>query len=379
MGEIVAEDPLFESYQLGPLLLRNRIVMAPMTRNRSTFDRIPTDLMRDYYGQRASAGLIISEGIIPDAPGRAYMCVPGLYNEAQVEAWRPITSAVHEKGGLIFAQLMHGGRISHASFLDGDVPIAPSAVAARGEVFTAEGLLPFPEPQAMTEDQIIATVEGYGAAASNAIRAGFDGIEIHAASGYLPSQFLSTNANRRTDDWGGSIEGRARFVLAVTDRVSEAVGAERVGVRVSPGFGFNDIEELDPVGIYSYLAEQLGSRGIAYIHVIDAGSEFEPLDIISRAFKGTIIANRAYDKMRAVKELEGDRAQLISFGEAFVSNPDLPERLAGDLPLAIADRATFYTPGSKGYTDYPPYSVESANSSEKGGIPLQFTVERGRQ
>jgi N-ethylmaleimide reductase len=347
---------IFEPSQLGAITVSNRIVMAPMTRGRATFDRVPTALMRDYYCQRATAGLIISEGIIPHPTGRGYLCVPGLYNDAQVEAWRDITTAVHAHGGKIVAQLMHVGRISHSSFLDGGTPLAPSAIAAKGEVFTAEGMKPFTTPVEMTEEQIQATINNFRSAAENASAAGFDGVEIHGASGYLPNQFLAPNANQRSDGWGGPIERRARFLLAVIDETTAAIGSDRVGVRVSPGFGFNDVDDLDLVQTYTYLAGQLSKRSLAYVHVINLTAAFDALNVIRPVYDGNIIANGAYDKARAQSDIDRGRAQFVSFGGLFIANPDLPDRLYRDLPLAAADQATFYTPGPSGYTDYPAYS-----------------------
>ncbi len=347
---------LFEPSQLGAISVKNRIIMAPMTRARGTLDRLPTPLMAEYYAQRASAGLIISEGIIPEPSGRGYLAVPGIYEDAQIEEWRSIVAAVHEKGGKIVAQIMHTGRVSHTSFLDGAAPVAPSAIAAKGEVFTLEGMQAFSVPVALTETQILQIIKNYGIAAKNAVSAGFDGVEIHGASGYLPNQFLASNANHRTDTWGGSLEARARFILAVIDEAVAMIGAARVGVRVSPGFGFNDIEDADPTTTHTYLAKEFSKRDLAYVHVINLIPELDALGIIRSNFKGSVIANGAYTKGRAQDDLTTGRTDYVSFGEAFIANPDLPERLQHDLPLAMPDRATFYTPGPRGYTDYPAYS-----------------------
>lgn len=348
-------NELFEPSQLGAIPVKNRIVMAPMTRSRATMDRVPTRLMCEYYNQRASAGLIISEGIIPDLSGRGYLRVPGIYNDVQIDAWRDVTAGVHAHGGKIVAQLMHVGRISHVSFLDGGAPLAPSSIAAKGEAFTAAGMQPFATPVAMTEEQIHSVIENYGLAAKNAIVAGFDGVEIHGASGYLPNQFLAPNANQRTDGWGDSLEARARFMLGVLDETCAAIGADRVGIRVSPGFSFNDIEDPNLVATYSYLAGQFSKRGLAYLHIINLTNACDPLNVMRPHYEGNIIANGAYDKTRALSDIVQGRAQFVSFGEQFISNPDLPERLVRDLPLAAVDRATFYTPGPNGYTDYATY------------------------
>lgn len=343
---------LFAPVTLGDLTLANRIAMAPMTRNRAP-GNLPTALMAEYYAQRASAGLIITEGVAPDAGGRGYIDIPGLYDTAQVAAWRRVTDAVHAKGGRIFAQIMHVGRISHPDFLDGGTPVAPSAIAAPGEIFTHSGPKPYATPRALDAAEIPSVIATYGRAARLAIEAGFDGVEIHGANGYLPNQFLAPNTNRRTDEWGGSIENRARFLLAATDAAIAAIGAGRVGVRVSPGGSFNDIEDPEAEATYAYVARELDRRTLAYLHLAGTSPGFDVPALIRRNYRGTLMLNGGYDRSRAEADLASGRADLVSFGSTFIANPDLPERLRHGAALNAPDRATFYGGDARGYTDYP--------------------------
>jgi N-ethylmaleimide reductase len=343
---------LFTPIDVGGITLRNRVVMAPMTRNRSP-DGVPTALNALYYGQRASAGLIITEGVTPDAGGRGYIDIPGLYNDAQVAGWRLVAEAVHARGGRIFAQIMHTGRISHPDFLDGGTPVAPSAVAASGDTFTRSGPKPMPVPRALDAEEIPAVIASYGRAARLALEAGLDGIEIHGANGYLPSQFLSTNANLRTDEWGGSVGNRARFLLEATRAAAEAIGPGRVGVRVNPGGTFNDVADSDPEATLTHVATALSGQGLAYLHLVGGAYSYDAAGIARRLFDGKLVLNGGYDAARAEADLAAGRADLIAFGSSFLANPDLPERLRSGAALNAPDPSTFYGGDARGYTDYP--------------------------
>lgn len=343
---------LFTPARIGDVALRSRIAMAPMTRNRSP-GAVPNDLNALYYGQRASAGLIITEGVTPDAGGRGYIDIPGLYNAEQVAGWRKVADAVHARGGAIFAQVMHTGRISHPDFLDGGTPVAPSAVAARGDIFTREGPKPMPVPRALDAAEIPAVIATYGRAARLAREAGLDGVEIHGANGYLPSQFLSINANLRTDEWGGSVENRARFLIGAVTAAAEAIGPGRVGLRVNPGGTFNDVADTDPEATLTYIATALRGRGLAYLHLVGGAYSYDAAGIARRLFDGPLILNGGYDATRAEADLAAGRADLIAFGSSFLANPDLPERLRTGAGLNAPDAKTFYGGDARGYIDYP--------------------------
>ncbi|HAA15977.1 MAG TPA: alkene reductase [Cytophagales bacterium] len=353
---------LFDSTTLGSLTLQNRMVMAPLTRSRATADHIPTDIMATYYGQRSGAGLIITEGTGPSVNGTGYARIPGLYNDEQVAAWKPVTEAAHAGGAKIFAQIMHTGRVSHPNNMPaGAEVIAPSAVAVNGNMHTdQEGEQPYPTPREMTKADIDHTLQEYVAAAKNAIAAGFDGVELHAANGYLLEQFIYPGSNQRTDEYGGSIENRIRFVLDVAQAVIEAIGKEKVGIRLSPGGAFNDILPYDEIPeTYSLLATELGKLGLVYVHLVDhhpMGAPEVPQavkDVIRTNFGGPIILSGGYDGERAESDLQADKGELIAFGRPFLANPDLPERIKQGAELNQPDFGTFYTPGEKGYTDYP--------------------------
>ncbi|MBS7792410.1 alkene reductase [Roseococcus sp. SDR] len=343
---------LFSPVRLGALNLKSRVVMAPMTRNR-TPGQVPTALNAEYYAQRAGAGLIVTEGTTPDASGRGYIDIPGLYNRAQAEGWREVARAVHAKGGHIFVQLMHTGRISHPDFLDGAAPVAPSAIPAPGEIYTHEGMKPHGTPRALEAAEIPALIATYGRAATLAREAGLDGVEVHGANGYLPGQFLAPNANQRTDEWGGSIENRARFLLGAVDAAVAAIGADRVGVRLSPGGVFNDIQDPDAPATYAHVAAELAKRNLAYLHIFNTNPGFDVPALIRAHYKGTLILNGGYDRARAEADIASGLADLIAFGVPYLANPDLPERLAQGAALNTPDQATFYGGGAKGYTDYP--------------------------
>ncbi len=351
---------LFSEYRLGDMVLKNRIIMAPLTRNRAT-DNLPNDLMRTYYQQRATAGLIISEGTSPSPNGLGYPRMPGIFSEAQIDAWKPITAAVHAQGGNIFMQLMHTGRVSHPLNLPaGARVLAPSAVAAPGEMNTdAKGMQPHPVPEAMTADDIRIAIEEYAQAARNAVAAGFDGVELHAANGYLLEQFIRPNTNQRDDEYGGSIENRARFVMQVVEATTTAIGHQKVGVRLSPYGVFNDMSLYDEMELdYTYLARELDTQDVLYVHLVDHSSMGAPevpaaiKEIIRDEFCGTLILSGGYDAERAEREMPG-KTDLIAVGRPFIANPDLPARWQANAPMNEPDYDTFYTADEKGYTDYP--------------------------
>ncbi len=355
---------LFSPLALGRIELRNRIVMAPMTRSRA-LGNVPNPLMAEYYAQRATAGLIITEGVAPLPEGLGYARIPGLFSPAQIEGWRGVTDAVHGAGGRIFAQLMHVGRIAHQLNLPaGANVLAPSAVTAEGPMYTdQQGPQPMSAPAAMTEAELAAARDGYVQAARNAITAGFDGIELHGANGYLLEQFLSPHTNRREDGYGGSVAARARFVLEVVDASAKAIGADRVGIRLSPYNTYNDMRVHPEVDAqYVAVAEGLRKVGIAYVHLVGNPHEAAPATHarVRSAFGGITIANGGFDGERARATVADGGADLISFGRPFIANPDLVERLRGRSPLAAPNPATFYTPGGEGYVDYPRASEQGA-------------------
>ncbi len=346
---------LFQPYTLGSLALTNRIVMAPMTRCRA-IENVPNALMAEYYGQRASAGLIISEGVAPSPNGLGYARIPGLFSDAQVAAWRQVTDAVHAKGGKIFAQLMHTGRIGHpANMPAGAELLAPSAVAAAGTMWTdSDGMQAHPAPRAMTLQDIENAQSEFVQAAANAVAAGFDGVELHSANGYLLEQFINPTVNQRTDEYGGSVEKRARFLLEVAEKVCAQIGSERVGVRVSPHSTFNDMGSYDEIEAqYVYIASALSRLKIAYLHTLRGPHVAKStLEAVRGAFEGPFMLNGGYNGEQACDDIDAKRADLISFGSAFISNPDLVQRLQSGAELAAANPDLFYTPGADGYTDY---------------------------
>jgi N-ethylmaleimide reductase len=355
---------LFSEASLGNLTLQNHIVMAPMTRNRATVDHAVTPIMATYYAQRASAGLIVTEGIAPSPNGNGYARVPGLYTADQVAGWKNVTDAVHAKGGKIFAQLMHTGRISHtANMHEGGEVVAPSAIAANGQIHVdTDGtlsMLDHPTPRALTTDEVKQTVQEFVQAAKNAIEAGFDGVEIHGANGYLVEQFLRSTTNQRTDEYGGSAENNARFALEVAQQTAQAIGKEKTGIRLSPYGVFNDMPySPDDDKIYHYVAKKL-SDYVVYVHLVDHESMGAPavdpaiVEAIRENYTGTLILSGGYDAERAEADLESGKADLIAIGRPFIANPDLVERLKTGAELNQPDFDTFYTPGEKGYTDYP--------------------------
>ncbi len=355
------QDILFSKYNMGPIELKNRVVMAPLTRSRS-IGNIPGDIVAEYYKQRSEAGLIVAEGTSPSPNGLGYARIPGLFSAEQVAAWKKVTADVHAAGGKIFVQLMHTGRVSHTANLPpGARVLAPSAIAMTGTTWTdSEGMQPYSAPVAMTEKDIEDTIQEYVHAADLAIQAGFDGVEIHAANGYLIDQFLNTASNQRTDQWGGSVQNRIRFAVEITKRTAAKIGAERVGMRVSPYGAFNDmVADAQVEDVYELLAQEVNNIGIAYMHIVDHSSmgapEVKPSVKVKirQAFKHTLILSGGYDRQRAEVDLIEKKCDLVAFGRPFISNPRLVSKLKSGTPLLPPDANTFYTPGPAGYTDYP--------------------------
>ncbi|MFE2571850.1 alkene reductase [Streptomyces mirabilis] len=348
----------FDPIVMGGRRLASRIAMAPMTRSRAFGPGAePTELMATYYAQRAGAGLIVTEGIQPSPVGQGYPHTPGLHTPGQVAAWRTVTDAVHREGGVIFAQLMHTGRIGHPSLLpEGLVPVGPSAVAAKGQVFTPEGPKDFVTPKELSEAEIRQTIADFAAAAKGAVEAGFDGVEIHGANGYLVHQFLAPNTNRRTDAWGSDTEGRIRFAVEVAAAVAEAIGSHRVGLRISPGNPYNDIAEDDPAEVYEALLERIAGLDLAYLHLME-GPDRDLTTRLRKAWPSTFVLNPfTYPEVtgpEALKLVEDGAADMIAYGALFLANPDLPARLAAGGPLNTPDPSTFYGGDHRGYTDYP--------------------------
>jgi N-ethylmaleimide reductase len=348
---------LFTPIEVGSLQVPNRIVMAPLTRSRAGPGNVPTALNALYYAQRASAGLIISEATQVAPEGQGYVSTPGIHSTEQVDGWKCVTGAVHAAGGRMVLQLWHVGRISHPSFQPrGALPIAPSAIRPNVKAFTAEGFEAIPTPRALETSEIPGIVAQFAQGARNAIAAGFDGVEVHGANGYLIDQFLRDGTNKRADAYGGSIENRTRFLLEVVDAVIAAVGAERTGLRISPQNGQNDIADSDPQNLFKHVASALSRRGLAYLHVIEGdtgGTPVPRLDYlaIKRLFGGVVIANNGFDKQRANEVIAQGRADLIAFGRPFIGNPDLVTRLYLDVPLSPLNRETLYGGAEQGYTD----------------------------
>jgi N-ethylmaleimide reductase len=347
------DSKLFQPVTVGALQLPNRIVMAPMTRNRADARDAPHDLNVEYYRQRASAGLIITEASQVSPQGKGYPRTPGIYSDAQVDGWRRVTDAVHAAGGRILLQLWHVGRISHPALQpEGALPVAPSAIAAEGDAFTEEGPKPFVTPRALTTGEIPAVLDQFRHGAENAKAAGFDGVELHAANGYLIDQFLRDGTNRRTDAYGGPVENRVRFLNDVVAAVVDVWGGGRVGVRLSPIGTFNSMSDTDPARTFGYAAETLSRFGLAYLHIVEDPGSFDWAEL-KRRFRGPYMANNGYDRARANAVLAEGRADLVSFATPYIANPDLAERLRRGAPLATPDRSTYYGGDHRGYTDYP--------------------------
>lgn len=344
---------LFTPLTIGDITLPNRIIMAPLTRSRAVDNRIPNELMRDYYTQRASAGLILTEATSVTPMGVGYANTPGIWSDEQVEGWKKITDSVHAKGGRIFLQLWHVGRISDPMFLGGELPVAPSAIQPKGHVSLVRPIKPYVTPRALETDEIPALIAAYRKGAENAKKAGFDGVEVHAANGYLLDQFLQDGTNKRTDQYGGPIENRARILLEVTDAVIDVWGPGRVGVHISPRADDHDMGDSDLPGTFSYVAHELGKRKIAFLFAREHQGEGRIGPALKKAFGGVYIANQGLDKKTAQELLEKGEADAVSFGVLYIANPDLPERLKADAPLNPPDKMTFYSGGEQGYTDYP--------------------------
>jgi 2,4-dienoyl-CoA reductase-like NADH-dependent reductase (Old Yellow Enzyme family) len=350
---------LLDPIQLGDLKLPNRVIMAPLTRLRGTVDHVATPIIAEYYAQRASAGLIISEGTPVDPLGVGYAQVPGIWSKEQTEAWKPITKAVHNAGGRIFAQIWHVGRISDPVFLNGQTPVAPSAIAAAGHVSHLRPERPFVTPRALTLEEVKGVVEAFRRGAQNAQEAGFDGVEIHGANGYLLDQFLQDGTNHRTDEYGGPIENRARLHLEVTDAAISVFGPGRVGMHLAPRSGVHGISDSNLPATFGYLATELGKRKIAFI----AAREFVAPDslgpTLKQQFGGVWVANEALDQKTGQQLLDEGKADAVAYGKLFIANPDLPIRFAKGAPLNTPIPGTFYSHGPEGYTDYPSLEPET--------------------
>lgn len=356
----MTQTTLFAPYQMGDITLANRIVMAPLTRNRAAAGLVPGPHAATYYAQRATAGLIISEASQISQQGQGYQDTPGIYSQDQIDGWRRVTDAVHDAGGKIFLQLWHVGRISHVDLQkDGAAPVAPSAIPAIGKTFVGNAFVDVSAPRALDIAEIPQIVEDFRKAAANAIAAGFDGVEIHGANGYLLDQFAKDGANHRTDAYGGSIQNRARLMLEVAQAVAGEIGAGRTGIRLSPVSPANGISCSDPQAQFDYIVRELDKLGLVYLHLVEGATggarDHAPFDYdaLRALFRNTYLANNGYDLTLAQQKLEQNKADLVAFGRPFIANPDLVARLKSGAALAEADRATMYGGGAKGYTDYP--------------------------
>ncbi len=356
--ETRSQEPLFEPYHLGPLQLNNRFVMAPMTRSRAIEGNVPNPLAETYYRQRAGAGLIITEATQVSPQGVGYIRTPGIHSPEQVAAWHRITDTVHRAGGKVYLQLWHVGRISHPDFHGGALPVAPSAIAPDGEVFTAQGPKKMITPRALDLSEIPGIVEQFRKGAQNAKAAGFDGVEIHGANGYLLDQFTRDGSNHRTDSYGGSLENRTRLPLEVTRAVIDVWGKDRVGYRISPTGAYNSMSDSDPRATFSYLTQRLSELGIVYLHTFDPPSGPNHLaPELRKLFKGSFVVNGGYDEASGNAAIASGEADLVAFGVPFLANPDLPIRFNTKTGLNAPDQATFYAGEDKGYTDYPALNV----------------------
>lgn len=351
---------LFSPVTLGTISLKNRVVMAPLTRNRAGEGGVPQDINVTYYAQRASSGLIITEATPISPMAHGYPALPGIYTEAQIAGWKKVTDAVHAKGGKIVIQLWHVGRISHPSLLpNGALPVAPSAIKPAGQAFTYQGLQDYVTPRALDVSELPAIVADYVHATKAALAAGFDGVEVHAANGYLLDQFLRDGSNTRTDNYGGSVENRTRLLLEVTNAVVAVAGANKVGVRLSPVNPFNDMKDSNPQALFNGVVAALSPLGLAYLHVVEGGIHgggiADPFDFVAlrKHYQGAYIANLSYDKARGNAAIASGHADAIAYGVPFIANPDLVERFASNAPLNAADANTFYGGSEQGYTDYP--------------------------
>lgn len=346
---------LFDSVQLGELDLRNRIVMAPMTRSRAGDGDVPTELHVEYYRQRANAGLIITEGTQPSKHGKGYSRMPGIYTPEQIAGWRAVTDAVHAEGSKIVLQLMHVGRVASHLNKDADAEtVAPSAIQAKGKIYTEQGMAELDMPRALRTDEIAGVIDEYRQATANALRAGFDGVELHCSSGYLPAQFLSTGTNQRTDQYGGSVNNRIRFVIEVLEAMAGEAGPGRVGFRISPANPFNDLHDDDPTETFSVLLQAATPLNLAYLHLVYVPTlPVDGLQIAQENYRGALIINESLTLESAQRYIENGTAAAASFGRLYISNPDLVERFRRGAELVQPDRNTMYTPGPEGYIDYP--------------------------
>lgn len=351
---------LFDSIKVGALTLPKRMVMAPLTRGRAESNGTPTEIMVEYYRQRATAGLIISEATSISPFGIGWVNAPTIFKPEDITNWKAVTNAVHQAGGRMFLQLWHMGRVSHPDFLNGQQPVGPSAIAAKGDSHTPLGKKPYVTPRELTVEEIRATVADYATATKNAREAGFDGVEIHGANGYLIDEFLRDSANQRHDEYGGTIPNRARFMLEVVEAVVSAWSHDRVGIRLSPVIPYNDMSDSDPIKLFTYAAEQLNKFQLAYLHVLEglpgsamAGPEPRVTPYIRSTYNGILMVNGGYNQELGQKVLENNEADLIAYGTLFLANPDLVERFRKGTSLNNPDPHTFYTPGEKGYIDYP--------------------------
>jgi len=351
----VSKSNLLSPGRIGDLVTKNRMIMAPMTRSRAGQKGVPSELAIEYYAQRASAGLIVTEGVAPSAVGLGYARTPAIENKEQIDAWRAITTAVHAKSGRIFVQFMHVGRIAHpANRYTNEPLVAPSAIRAGGQMWTdAHGLQDYAMPRALETNEIPGVIEQYAQATRNALAAGFDGVELHSASGYLPMQFLSSNTNQRTDKYGGSVENRIRFVVEVLEAMSAAAGrAAKVGIKISPAMPFNDIHDANPVETYTTLVRAISPMGLAYLHVLRSAPLPNAHELLRPLFDGPFAAGGGFTKETGDAAIESGSADFVVFGKLFTSNPDLPLRFASAAALVNPDPSTFYSPGARGYTDF---------------------------
>lgn len=348
---------LFTPLKAGALTLPNRMLMAPLTRARSDLAHMPNDLMSEYYAQRATAGLIVTECTMIAPNTSAFVTEPGIYTTAQVDAWRKVTDAVHAKGGQIVMQIWHAGRAAHPLINNGAENLAPSAIAITGDIQTPDGKVAHATPRALSTEEISGVVQAFASAAKSAIAAGFDGVEVHGANGYLIDQFLRDSANQRTDIYGGSMENRARFLFEILTAVNAAIGSERVGLRLSPLNSFNSMIDSDPIGLTQFLATRLNEFNLSYLHLMRADFyQVQSGDVMSAArthYKGVLIGNMGYGSDEAAAAIKEKKLDAVAFGTGFLANPDFPARVQAGAVLNVPDQTTFYTPGAKGYTDYP--------------------------
>ena len=348
---------LFSPLQVGALNLPNRILLAPLTRTRAGLEHLPNDLMAEYYSQRASGGLLITECTMVMPNTSAFVAEPGIYSQAQIEGWKKTTAAVHAKGGRIYMQIWHCGRAAHPAINGGQASVSSTAVPIEGEIATPAGKVPHVAAHALTQAEIPAIVAAYGQAAKNAMEAGFDGVEVHGANGYLIDQFLRDGVNHRTDGYGGAMENRARFLFEVLTAVTHAIGADRVGLRLSPLNSFNSMVDSDPLALIGFLADRLNAYKLAYLHVMRADffgvQKGDVMAVARDNYKGVLIGNMGYTPEEAEQAVSAGQLDAVAFGTRFLANPDLPARIQAGAPLNAPDSSTFYTPGAKGYTDYP--------------------------